>query len=125
VIEAVARSARKSRVIVECYSRHDEVYLTTVSLLKQLGYEVHIFNLWRNRTKNSFIYATGLEPRIRSRHSHSMVAGGLPEMSYTTREMPFTSLTMRREHTSRNSYGSRAQCAVMKSMVSTARRLTT
>src|SRR5690349_8234593 len=58
-------------------------------------------------------------------HSHSMVAGGFPEMSYTTREMPFTSLTMRREHTSRKSYGNRAQCAVMKSMVSTARRLTT
>lgn len=30
-------------------------------------------------------------------YSHSMVAGGLPEMSYTTREMPGTSLTMRRE----------------------------
>jgi hypothetical protein len=54
-----------------------------------------------------------------------MVAGGFPEMSYTTREMPFTSLTIRREQMSRKSYGSRAQCAVMKSMVSTARRLTT
>ena len=29
-----------------------------------------------------------------------MVAGGLPEMSYTTREMPFTSFTMRREQMS-------------------------
>jgi hypothetical protein len=28
-------------------------------------------------------------------HSHSIVAGGLPEMSYTTREIPGTSLTMR------------------------------
>jgi hypothetical protein len=73
VNEAVARSAPKSCAIVECYSRHDEVYLTTVSLLKQLGYEVHVFNLWRNRIKNSFIYATGLEPRIRSRLSASEV----------------------------------------------------
>ena len=58
-------------------------------------------------------------------HSHSMVAGGFPEMSYTTREMPFTSFTMRREQMSRKSYGSRAQCAVMKSTVSTARSATT
>jgi len=30
-------------------------------------------------------------------HSHSMVAGGFPEMSYTTRLMPRTSLMMRLE----------------------------
>jgi hypothetical protein len=42
-------------------------------------------------------------------HSHSMVAGGFPEMSYTMREMPFTSFTMRRKHTSRKSCGSRAR----------------
>jgi hypothetical protein len=54
-------------------------------------------------------------------HSHSIVAGGLPEMSYTTREMPGTSLITRCETRSRNSYGKRAQRAVMKSMVSTAR----
>src|SRR6185437_8841778 len=30
-------------------------------------------------------------------YSHSIVAGGLPEMSYTTREIPATSLTIRRE----------------------------
>jgi len=36
-------------------------------------------------------------------YSHSIVAGGFPEMSYTTREMPFTSLTMRRETRSRKS----------------------
>jgi hypothetical protein len=54
-------------------------------------------------------------------HSHSMVAGGFPEMSYTTREMPGTSLTIRRDTSSRKSYGRRAQCAVMKSIVSTAR----
>ena len=50
-----------------------------------------------------------------------MVAGGFPEMSYVTREMPGTSLMMRRETRSRKSYGKRAQCAVMKSTVSTAR----
>src|SRR5690606_5959206 len=58
-------------------------------------------------------------------HSHSIVAGGLPEMSYTTREMPSISLMMRRQTRSRKSYGSRAQCAVMKSTVSTARSATT
>ncbi len=38
-----------------------------------------------------------------SSYSHSMVAGGLPEMSYTTREMPFTSLIMRLETLPKNS----------------------
>ena len=33
----------------------------------------------------------------RGRYSHSIVAGGLPEMSYTTRLMPRTSLMMRLE----------------------------
>jgi len=36
-------------------------------------------------------------------YSHSIVAGGFPEMSYTTREIPETSLTMRRETWARNS----------------------
>lgn len=63
----VREDARKRCAIVECYRRHDEVYLTTVSLLKQLGYEVHVFNVWRNRIKNSFVYAPGLKPRVTSR----------------------------------------------------------
>jgi hypothetical protein len=66
VNEARTRSARKSCAIVECYRRHDEVYLTSVSLLEQLGYEVHVFNVWRNRIKNSFVHAPGLKPRVRS-----------------------------------------------------------
>ena len=37
------------------------------------------------------------------RYSHSMVAGGLPEMSYTTREIPGTSLITRCATRSRNS----------------------
>jgi glycosyltransferase involved in cell wall biosynthesis len=68
-----ARIARKSCAIVECYRRHDEVYLTTVYLLKQLGYEVHVFNVWRNRIKNSFVHAPGLKPRIHSRLTASKV----------------------------------------------------
>lgn len=71
--EAGTRIARKRCAIVECYKRHDEVYLTTVSLLQQLGYEVHVFNVWRNRVKNSFVYAPGLRPLIRSRLSAAAV----------------------------------------------------
>jgi hypothetical protein len=67
VKEAGSRNTRKQCAIVECYKRHDEVYLTTVSLLQQLGYEVHVLNVWRNRVKNSFVYAGGLKPRIHSR----------------------------------------------------------
>jgi len=36
-------------------------------------------------------------------YSHSMVAGGLPEISYATREMCGTSLMIRRDTVSRNS----------------------
>src|SRR5690606_28026179 len=62
---------------------------------------------------------------VRRTHSHSIVAGGLPEMSYTTRETPRSSLMMRFDTVPRNSYGRCAQCAVMKSMVSTARNAIT
>jgi hypothetical protein len=66
-------SPRKRCAVVECYNRHDEVYLTTVYLLKQLGYEVEVFNSWRNRLKNSFVHAPGLKPRVRSRLKASQV----------------------------------------------------
>jgi hypothetical protein len=59
--------ARKRCAIVECYARHDEVYLTTTYLLQQLGYEVHVFSVWRNRMKNSFVHAPGLRPVVHSR----------------------------------------------------------
>src|SRR5690606_7270427 len=58
-------------------------------------------------------------------HSHSIVAGGLPLMSYTTRDTPRSSLMIRFDTRPRKSYGRCAQWAVMKSMVSTARRAIT
>ncbi len=58
-------------------------------------------------------------------HSHSIVAGGFPLMSYTTRLMPRTSLMMRLDTLPSSSWGSGAQCAVMKSCVCTARNATT
>ena len=60
-----------------------------------------------------------------SLYSHSIVAGGFPEMSYTTRLMPRTSLMMRFDTRPSRSYGNWAQCAVMKSWVCTARKATT
>lgn len=63
----------KRCAVVECYNRHDEVYLTTVHLLRQLGYEVHVFNNWRNRLKNSFVHAPGVKPRIHSSLKPSQV----------------------------------------------------
>ena len=58
-------------------------------------------------------------------HSHSMVEGGLLEMSYTTRLTAGTSLTMRRLMTPRTSYGTLAQSAVIPSSLSTMRTATT
>jgi glycosyltransferase involved in cell wall biosynthesis len=70
---ATSPPARKRCAVVECYNRHDEVYLTTVYLLQQLGYEVEVFNSWRNRVKNSFVHAPGLKPRVHSRLSPAQV----------------------------------------------------
>jgi len=58
-------------------------------------------------------------------YSHSIVAGGLPEMSYTTRLMPRTSLMMRFDTLPSRLCGNSAQWAVMKSCVCTARSATT
>jgi len=58
-------------------------------------------------------------------YSHSIVAGGLPEMSYTTRLIPRTSLMMRFDTLPSRLCGSSAQWAVMKSWVCTARSATT
>jgi hypothetical protein len=63
----------KRCAIVECYNRHDEVYLTTVHLMQRLGYEVHVFNAWRNRLKNSFIHARSLRPVIHTRLGRQQV----------------------------------------------------
>src|SRR5688500_12892050 len=57
-------------------------------------------------------------------HSHSIVAGGFDEMSYTTRFTAAISLTMRADARASTSYGKRAQSAVMKSSVVTARSAT-
>ncbi len=50
-------------------------------------------------------------------YSHSIVAGGLPDTSYTTRLIPRTSLMMRFDTRASSSCGSAAHCAVMKSCV--------
>jgi glycosyltransferase involved in cell wall biosynthesis len=42
------------------------VYLTTTYLLQELGYEVHVFNVWRNRIKNSFVHTPELQPKTHS-----------------------------------------------------------
>ena len=54
-------------------------------------------------------------------HSHSMVAGGLEVMSYTTRFTPETTFTMRLEMRASTSKGMRAQSAVIASSLVTAR----
>ncbi|HTU66715.1 MAG TPA: hypothetical protein VMF52_12240 [Steroidobacteraceae bacterium] len=64
--ESAEGAPRRRCAIVESYRRHDEVYLTTVCLLESLGYEVHVFNVWRNRLRNSFVHAPGLAPTFHS-----------------------------------------------------------
>ena len=55
------------------------------------------------------------------RHSHSMVAGGFVEMSYTTRFTPLTSFIILLDIWPSTSKGMCEKSAVMKSVVSTAR----
>ncbi len=64
------------------------------------------------------------DPPSRAPYSHSIVAGGFPETSYTTRLIPRTSLMMRFDTRASRSCGSGAHCAVMKSCVCTARNAT-
>lgn len=56
-------------------------------------------------------------------YSHSMVAGGLELISYTTRLMPCTSFVILLLTFWRRSYGRRAQSAVIASSLTTARRM--
>src|SRR5690606_1735913 len=58
-------------------------------------------------------------------YSHSIVAGGLELMSYTTLFTPFTLLMISFEIFIRNSYGRCTQSAVIPSVDSTALRATT
>ena len=58
-------------------------------------------------------------------HSHSIVAGGLLVISYTTRDTPGTSLTMRFETRAKSSGGKWVHSAVIKSIEVTARKATT
>ena len=65
--------------IVECYNRHDEVYLGTVHLLNRLGYHVELFTTWRNRTKNVFVYAAELDCTVHWRLRHADVLAAAAE----------------------------------------------
>ena len=76
-------------------------------------------------TRASFAFRAARKQSQNSDYSHSIVAGGLPEMSYTTRLMPRTSLMIRLLTLPSRLCGSSAQCAVMKSCVCTARSATT
>ena len=62
-----------------------------------------------------------LAARTAARHSHSIVLGGLDEMSSATRFTWGISLMIRLDTFSSNSYGSRAQSAVIASSDVTAR----
>src|SRR5690606_16033983 len=79
----------------------------------------------RQRPAHPGCVSAGAGSGLLSGHSHSMVAGGLLDTSYTTRETPSISLMMRFDTCPMSSYGRCAQRAVMKSTVSTARRAMT
>jgi hypothetical protein len=67
---------------------------------------------------------SNLKLEIASPYSHSIVLGGFELISYTTRLMPFTSLTILVDIRSRTSAGSRVQSAVIASSDSTTRTAT-
>ena len=74
------------------------------------------FTYHRNAVKSTFSLQMPLV-----NYSHSIVAGGLLVMSYTTRLMCSTSFTIRVEIFSNTSHGMRAQSDVIPSMDVTAR----
>ena len=84
-------------------------------------------NLWPGEKKSprNLLKINSPEDRmLRIDYSHSTLAGGLVVTSRTTRLTWGTSLTIRAETVAIVSYGMRAQSAVMKSSVVTARRAT-
>src|SRR5204863_9290705 len=111
-VQAVERDARQEDV-----SRHDAERLVDTIDHRRLRRQpvdhrcAHLF--WR------FDAVAALD-----RHSHSMVAGGFDDTSYTTRFTSGISFTMRADTRAITSYGMRAQSAVMKSSVVTARSAT-
>ena len=70
-------------------------------------------------------FCTSAASACLSAYSHSIVLGGLDEMSYTTRLTPGTSLIIRVESRSNTSCGRRLQSAVIPSRLVTTRRATT
>ena len=73
------------------------------------------------RAGKSAVYAVS---RLPVYYSNSIVAGGFPVQSYSTRFTFFTSLTIRFAARPRTSHGISAASAVIKSIVLTARRAT-
>ncbi len=95
-------------------------------VLDQLKPESQTFRLGSGRGVrfnliSFYHFTTRNQLHKQSPHSHSIVAGGLLEMSKHTRLTPLTSLMMRLESFSSRSYGSFTQSAVMPSCDSTAR----
>jgi len=115
---------------IDCFSHCDLSIPTQRQRLSHTGNQtLHpIMNIYHACAENSMTGETrgqtGGFPRFTLRlvpYSHSMVPGGLEVMSYTTRLMPRTSLTIRLEMARSTSYGSGAQSAVMPSSECTAR----
>lgn len=130
----------------QCKKSVYNVLLFQVSIIHTFHYVLEKLYLYSNRQRSAYLKVPGLlhsrsaplkvalllalrNKRLRffclwaalGVYSHSIVAGGLLVISYTTLLMCFTSLTIRVETFSRISYGILAQSAVIKSVVVTAR----
>src|SRR5882757_4100809 len=96
-----------SRVCVDCSRRSGTRAMGAVTLLlsadiARAGFQFPMSG-FRDISLGESVLSDTRRSQKRNNYSHSIVAGGLPEMSYTTREMPETSFTMRRDTCSRNS----------------------
>lgn len=110
--------SRGTSVLNQLFNKMQSIHLRGVrcaSAVRAVRCTLHTANKGASRCKKLFLQAT---------YSNSTVAGGLSEMSYSTRFTPATSLVIRREIFASSSIGNWENFAVMKSSVSTARTAT-
>ncbi len=108
LLERVGMVFEKS---VERFGSNQSIFLLLITSIS-----ININNAFINRHKKGKIKSC-----LSFAYSHSIVAGGLDDTSYTTRDTSLISFIIRVEILSTNSYGKCAKRAVIKSTVSTAR----
>src|SRR3569623_3337377 len=119
IFSAVASSLTRSIISMLGIGQHDDFSLLVKTTIPRGLYVRIIASKSQTQPQQSplrgiMVYLKPSDVSGCEIHSHSLLDGGFPDTSYTTREMPATTLMKRFDAVPSNSYGRCAQCAVMK-----------